>query len=124
MQNLTATALDYRPPPNGGRLEVVRLKKAALSDDEVDALAGAQLDDRCYDQVYEGDTDVYKPDGSMLLRLRHNIVPEELCAATFPYWRSAATPTANRGHAAGRIESQEELDKLARQRGHPKAVRV
>jgi hypothetical protein len=116
--------LDYQPPPNGGRLETVRLTETALSDAETDALAGAQLDDRAYDHVYEGDTDVYKPDGSMLLRLRHNIVPEKLCAETFPYWKAAATTTANRGHAAGRIESQDELDKLARERGHPKAVRI
>lgn len=47
--------------------------------------------------------DVYKPDGSLLLRYRPEALPLALCEAVRPTLRDAARLTNNRGLAAGRF---------------------
>lgn len=48
-----------------------------------------------------GDCDVFKPDGSVLMKYRKSVIPQTLCAQSFPSFRIAASPTNNRGTAAG-----------------------
>ncbi len=47
--------------------------------------------------------EVYKPDGSLLLRYRPRVLQPDLCEAVRPVLRGAARPTNNRGQAAGRL---------------------
>ena len=98
-------------------VKVVRLQKAALTDEDCDQLAGHSLEDNAYDVLFDGDCDIYKPDGSLLARLRQRVLPEDMCERAFPVWADAAHDTTNRGYAGGVIESQEEADELARSRG-------
>jgi hypothetical protein len=111
-----ALKLDYRPKSDAP-VKVHRLKRAALTDAQTDALAGHLLGEDAYDVLFTDDADIYKPDGSPLARLRYNVVSEELCLAAFPVWQDAARPTGNRGYAAGVIASDEEAEAIARRRG-------
>lgn len=87
----------------------MRLKKAALDDKQTAELAGHLLRDDAYDQLFDDDVDVYKPDGSLLCRFRQNVLSEKECRDAFPVWKEAATPTNNRGYAGGVIKSQDEI---------------
>jgi hypothetical protein len=80
-------------------------------------MCGQLLGEDAYDTLYRDDVDIYKPDGSLLARFRQNVLGEAECLAAFPVWKDAANPTGNRGHAAGNINSQEELVKIAKERG-------
>jgi hypothetical protein len=108
----TALKLDYRPKPPGP-VKLLRLKQAALTDAQTDSLAGHLLGEDAYDVLFEGDVDVYKPNGTLLLRLRQNVLDYQDCVNAFPVWKDAAHPTGNRGNAAGTINSQEEIEAMA-----------
>ena len=75
----------------------------ALPDPEVDKLAGTRLNCRAFDQLVDDDTEVFKPDGSLLLVYRRNVIPKPLCKAAHQALRRAARTSQNRGQAAGRI---------------------
>ena len=89
-------------------LKEIHLSAAALTDNETDQLAGHLLDDKAYDLVIDQDADIYKPDGTILCKLRYNVLDERTCYHAYPVWREAATDSHNRGHASGIIESQAE----------------
>lgn len=84
------------------------MKEPTLTDAETDALAGQLLDDRSYDRLLDGNADVYKPDGTILCKMRHNVLDEAMCYKAYPIWREASKPSHNRGHASGIIQSQKE----------------
>lgn len=68
-----------------------------------DHLAGTKLDESHYDHLLGGDEpcDVFKPDGSPLVKYRPQWFSEELCRLVAPACRIAAATTRNRGTAAG-----------------------
>jgi len=69
-------------------------------------LAAHLLGDNDYDVLLTEDCDVYKPDGSLLAKLRQNVLSEQECVRAFPVWKDAAHNTFNRGHAAGKLTPQ------------------
>lgn len=79
-----------------------------LTDEEADALRGAKLDDKSYRLLVKNDADVYKPDGSLLLRFRKNVIPYNIAAEAYPVLRKAATLTNNRGTAAGFLKQNQD----------------
>jgi hypothetical protein len=63
---------------------------------------GKFLDDRHYDDLIQGeDTDVFKPDGTLLLRFKAGVLPAAVCLGAYPALVRAAVETDNRGTAAG-----------------------
>jgi hypothetical protein len=74
---------------------------------DADHLAGTKLTEAFYDEVLGGDEacDIYKPDGTPLVKYRPQWFSAELCAAVLPSARKAATETNNRGMAAGTFET-------------------
>jgi hypothetical protein len=109
-----ATALDY-PQPTNKPPQVVHLQ-TALTDEETDALAAHKLRADSYDQLFTDDVDIYKPDGSLLCKLRQRALSREDCATVFPFWKEMATPTPYRGTASGIIEGAEEIAQLIKDR--------
>lgn len=83
---------------------------------DVDHLAGVPLDESHYDLLVGGDeaADVFKPDGTPLLRYRPGWFDADLCKSVTPACRKAATPTQNRGTAAGDMDKSPEKFKRAR----------
>lgn len=73
---------------------------------DADHLAGVHLDESHYDVLVGGDeaADVFKPDGTPLVRYRPGWFPPEMCDAVMPACRKAAKPTQNRGTAAGDMD--------------------
>jgi len=80
--------------------KVLQLEKV-LSDDEVDRLAGQFVDESHYDVLVDEQAVVYKPDGSVLLKLCKRVIPAGVCRKVYPVLRKAATETDNRGMAGG-----------------------
>lgn len=74
---------------------------------DADHLAGTKLDESHYDVLLGGDEpcDVFKPDGSPLVKYRPRWFSDELCRSVLPACRKAATTTRNRGTAAGYWEN-------------------
>lgn len=68
-------------------------------------LQGAKIDESFYDLLIPGDeaADVFKPDGTPLLKYRPNWFSPELVKGVLPTCRKAATLNDNRGTAAGDI---------------------
>ena len=68
-------------------------------------LQGAKIDESYYDLLIPQDTpaDVFKPDGTPLLKYRPSWFGEELSKSVLPTCRRAATLNDNRGTAAGDI---------------------
>ncbi len=68
-------------------------------------LQGEKIDESYYDLLIPGDqpADVYKPDGSPLLKYRPGWFPKEMVDSVLPTCRKAATLNDNRGTAAGDI---------------------
>lgn len=90
----------FQPPPKIMSTKIIHLTDQ-LPDEDVDRLAGQLLDDTFYDTLIDYDADVFKPNGEPLIKFRKGVIPEEQCRLTFPIWELAATPTDNRGMAAG-----------------------
>jgi hypothetical protein len=87
--------------------------KECLTDKETEALAGSFLDESHYDQILREDAIVYKPDGGVLLILRRNILPLEMCRQAHRNLRKSATETNNRGLAGG-VLNQDLIEKSRR----------
>lgn len=68
---------------------------------------GLFLNDTFYDFLVQGeDVTVHKPEeegGEPLLVFKHKVLPADVCAAAFPVLKKAATPSYNRGMAAGAV---------------------
>jgi hypothetical protein len=81
----------------------IRLGKR-LADSWVAGLAGKFIGSSFFDRnllIGGEDTDVFKPDGALLLAFRHQALAPGVCQLAYPALRRAATPTDNRGTAAG-----------------------
>lgn len=99
-------------PTEHSRLTVVQLQENnCLSDAETEAAAGMFLTEKDFDYLVSSDTDVFKPNGDLLLRYRTNVLPPADCFAAFPALRKAAVKQGNRGLAAGKRELYEENQK-------------
>ena len=84
-------------------MDIVHITQC-LADEEVDCLAGTHLHENCYDEIIDEDTDVYKPNGELLLKFRKGIIPLAICKQAYPSLRTGATKTYNRGTAGGNIK--------------------
>lgn len=75
---------------------------------DADHLAGTKLDGSHYDHLLGGDEpcDVYKPDGTPLVKYRPGWFGAELCRAVLPACRKAAVVSDQRGMAAGRLSGE------------------
>src|SRR6516164_5233156 len=104
-----AVRLDY-PTAIKTPVRTIRLEKAALTDAETAKLCAHLLGDSAYDVLIADDADVYRPDGSLLSRLRQGVLSETMCREAFPVWADAARPTNNRGYAGGVISTQQAAD--------------
>lgn len=73
--------------------------------DDADYLVGAKIDDSHYDTLLGGDEpcDIFKPDGTPLVKYRPNWFDDKLVESVIPVCRKAATLNDNRGTAAGDI---------------------
>lgn len=104
-------------------IKEIHLKREdCLPDEALDEIGGSNLDMSSVHTIISEDTDVFKPDGSVLLKYRRNVVPVEMCAATFPVWYDAATPTDNRGMAAGAPEVGEDGKIKGKRKEHGKII--
>lgn len=72
-----------------------------LTNEETATLAGTLLDDTHYTTLLTESADLYRPDGTVLLKFRKGCLPLYACQAAYKSLRAAATPTDNRGIAAG-----------------------
>lgn len=89
-------------------IQVLHLREEdCLLPAEADALAAELLKEDSYIHLVTTDTDVYKPDGSLLLRFRKARIPLPLVATAKRVFEKAANPTDNRGVAAGKNEQGE-----------------
>lgn len=75
-----------------------------MPDEEQEALGGILLGDDSFDQLIEEDADVFKPDGSPLVKFRRGALSQIVCKAAYETLREAATPTDNRGFAGGEVD--------------------
>jgi hypothetical protein len=82
--------------------------KVRLPDEEADAFAGTYLNEDAYDVLVDDeDCTVLKPDGSPLVIYRAGVLPGRVCKQAWESLRAAATPTDNRGMAAGKLDAYE-----------------
>ena len=95
-----------------------------IPDEDVVRLGGQMLDSTMYDQVITEDADVYTPEGNVLIKFRKGVIPIEMCEKTFPIWEEAATPTDNRGMAAGVPEIGEDGKIKGLRKEHGKVLPV
>lgn len=84
-------------------MKTIRLTEQ-IPDEDISRLDGKMLDSTMFDRVITEDCDVLTPEGNVLLKFRKNVIPAEMCERTFSIWELAATPTDNRGMAAGAVE--------------------
>lgn len=83
---------------------VIKLR-ATLPDEYVDSLAAKFVDESSFDVLIQKESvDVLKPDGSPLIKFRHNVLPMNLCKVAVPVMRRAARSTNNRGMAGGELD--------------------
>jgi hypothetical protein len=80
------------------KMKTIRLK-TALTDDEMKPIIGAKLTERHFDTLITEDTDVYTPEGALLLRFRKNQIPNNLCRIAYDTLRVIKMPPTNRGIA-------------------------
>lgn len=81
-----------------------------IAETPVDHLAGVFLDHSSYDTLISGeDADVYKPDGSPLIKLRARCIAPELCRAAHEVLKELPLKYtgSNRGMAGGRQKVKE-----------------
>jgi hypothetical protein len=84
-------------------MQTIRLR-GSLTDEAADKLAGEFIGHEHYDRLLQESADVYKPDGSPLIKFRKGVLPPELCEAAYPIIRRAAATTSNRGMAGGKVD--------------------
>jgi hypothetical protein len=90
----------------------IQLKCQCL-DEYVDGLSGQELDEQHFDHLFGGENvDVFKPDGSLLLKLRCRAVSVEAFTQAYPVLWRAAQVTDNRGTAAGGTTDADEFRRI------------
>jgi len=75
--------------------------KASGTFDEWGERAGSLIQNSEIDHIIDYDCDAYDSDGNPLFMFRKNVIPKALCKQAYGILRHAATPTNNRGNAAG-----------------------
>lgn len=76
-----------------------------FSDDEMQDMEGEHFSSSEYDTVITSDTDVYRPDGTLLLKFRKNVIPFELTQQAVESFRQVAMKKHdNRGASAGPLD--------------------
>lgn len=89
---------------------IIRLRESeCLTSQDADALAAHLLTESAFDYLLQHDADVYKPNGDLLLRFRKGVIPFDIAKDAYTALRAAPKLQINRGVAAGKIESAEEL---------------
>jgi len=87
-----------------------------MPDREADKLAGTLLDESYIDYLVQDDCDVYKPDGTLLMKYRKDVVEMDVCGVAWKSLRGAAGKTSNRGAATGLIEGRKTTKMRMRRR--------
>ena len=80
-----------------------------MDDSLCEMFRGQFVEANSFDTLISDDADVLKPDGSVLLKYRLGVVPLNMVEEVRPFFRKAATPTNNRGIAAGIIRNNESM---------------
>ena len=80
-----------------------------MDDSLCEMFRGQFVEANSFDTLISDDADVLKPDGSVLLKYRLGVVPLNTVDEVRPFFRKAATPTNNRGIAAGIIRNNESM---------------
>lgn len=79
--------------------------KQVLTDEEMVEREGEHFDQSHYSYIITDDTDVYKPDGTILLRFRKSVIPEEISQRGMESLRRIAMKRHdNRGAPAGPLD--------------------
>jgi hypothetical protein len=81
-------------------VQVVQLTSMLLPQ-AVEEMKGMRPGPADYDLLVKDDADVYKPDGSLLLRFRKGLLPPSLLKTAQKVLKDAAQSSRNRGAAAG-----------------------
>jgi hypothetical protein len=75
------------------------------TDDEMQNMEGEHFDRSEYDTILTHDADIYKPDGSLLLRFRKGVIPKKLTDNAVESFRLVAMKKHdNRGASAGPLD--------------------
>jgi hypothetical protein len=73
--------------------------------EEAERFRGQFLEESSYHTLLQEDADVYKPDGTPLLKFRKRVIPNNICAASFPILKTIkAAVTTRTVAAAGKAE--------------------
>lgn len=78
--------------------------KPVLSLDQANELAGEFLDERHYNTLVDEDADVFREDGTVLLKFRKDRITVHDASIALEALRGAALKTRNRGKASGNPE--------------------
>lgn len=89
--------MPYKKPSG---VQQIRLRKQK----RVEHLRGELLGEEWVRHLVEEDADVYKPDGSVLLKYRTNALSPEHCVTAYKALRGAARLQDNRGVAGGKVK--------------------
>jgi hypothetical protein len=81
-------------------VEIIRLK-SYLPDEVVEQWRANYIDGRHCERLIDYDADVYKPDGSPLLKFRRGVLDGKVCGLAYTSLYLAAVTSTNRGDAAG-----------------------
>lgn len=68
----------------------------------VAAIAGTHLGEDAYDVLLSEDVDVYRPDGTILARMRKGCVPAQDCQTAYRVLRTVKAPLTARGTSTGK----------------------
>ena len=107
--------------------------KAYGSAEEWAARTGTFVEEHEIDHIIDYDCDAYDAEGKPLFMFRKNVIPSSLCRSAYGALRSAATPTDNRGDAAGEFYVSDDkvlsvrqgvIDGDKKQKGHQLHHRV
>lgn len=76
-----------------------------ISDSEMESFEGHYFDEDHYHTIIKSDTDVFKPDGSLLIRFRKNVIPEMYFENVVDCFRKVSMKKHdNRGASSGLLE--------------------
>lgn len=83
-------------------IRVIHLSEEnCLTEEQTESLKATLLCDKSYNILLREDADVYKPDGSLLVKFRKKVIPLSYCKLARKTFEKAAIFTENRGVAAG-----------------------
>lgn len=83
--------------------------KAQGSFEDWSERAGSLINEKEIDHIIDYDCDAFDDEGNPLFMFRKNVIPTSLCKQAYGVLRHAATPTNNRGNAAGEFDIVEDV---------------